>query len=230
MSGEAGEMSQIQPRTDSCVALAKMSPLVVKAFAVQCSAYFAFMLLFVYGSVWVGSEVFDGAANASLTSAKHLRFVAGVTVANRGFLLMAILSIIISLGLPAMLHVFGYRPIWSLSLLTLGLSLISTKRISSTPALYTIFAIMSLSMACSFTIPWTIVSVAFRKEGTTHIGRQMATFNLSQAIPGLLAALMGSLVLKVGGEVISNVLVMGGVSAVLGSVLVWWTEVPEELT
>jgi hypothetical protein len=216
-------------QTNTCLGFAKMSPTVMKAFAVQSFAYFSFMIFFVYGSVWVGKEVMNGAANAPVSSPEHARFVEGVSLANRGFLVMAFLSIIISLGLPVALRTCGYRSLWSLSLFLLGVAMICAK-IVTRGGVYGFFASIAMSMSCSMTIPWTIVSVVARTEGKgENLGKQMATFNLSQSISCLVAAIAGSVIVKLGNGDISNVFVTGGVSALMGAVLVWWTDIPFEL-
>lgn len=205
-----------------------MSRPVAKAFAVQSLAYFAFMLLFVYGSVWAGRDVFQGAGDAPLSSNMRMRFDAGVQAANQGFLLMAVCSIALSLSLPSLLRTFGFRPCWSLGLFTLGVAMMMTKLVTSAIGVYLIFAAISIPIACSFTIPWTLVSISLRDQGITDTGRHMATFNLSQSLPCIVAVLLGSLVLNLKGETISNVLVVGGFVAMIASGLVWWCDDPPE--
>lgn len=209
--------------------LLRMPPAVAKAFAVQCFAYFAFMLLFVYGATWVGQDVFGGAAEAAPLSGEHLKFVAGVQLANQGFLLMAAISVVVALVLPASLRAFGVRAVWSFSLFVFGACLLATTRVRSHGVVYVIFALLAVPLATSFTIPWAIASVALRAERGTDLGRDMAMFNLSQSLPGVVAALVGGLAVWAGGGNLSIVLATGGVAATLGAVGVWWTDVPAEL-
>lgn len=203
-----------------------MSRPVAKAFVVQSLSYFAFMLLFVYGSVWAGRDVFQGAGDAPISSTRRQQFDAGVQAANQGFLLMAVCSIAWSLSLPNFLRVFGFRSCWSIALCTLGTCMMLTKVVTSATGLYLIFAAFSLPIACSFTIPWTLVAISIREQGLTDIGSHMATFNLSQSLPCIVAVLVGSLMLKIWGETIDNVLFMGGVVAMIASLLVWWCDDP----
>lgn len=200
---------------------------VAKAFVVQSLSYFVFMLLFVYGSVWAGRDVFQGAGDAPVTSTRRKQFDAGVQAANQGFLLMAVCSIALSLSLPKFLRIFGFRPCWSLGLCTLGVSMMMTKVVKSAIGLYMVFAAFSLPIACSFTIPWTVVAVSLRRNATVR-GTQMAVFNLSQSVPCIVAVLVGSLMLKIWGETIDNVLCMGGVVAMMASALVWWCDDPND--
>lgn len=236
---ENGKLEDISPSIKKSMfslhTLVDMPRAVAKAFLIQSFTYFALMLLFVYGANWGGKEVFNGSADAAPSSAEHAAYETGVLVANRGFLLMASFSIAMAMSLTPLCRKFGVKPVWSASLLCLGASLICTLlvRNESTIGVLIVFSFLSFPLAMSFTIPWTVASLALREELGDEVkhelGAHMATFNGSQAFACLLASIMGGLIVRIVGGEMERVLAVGGVAAIIGSALVYWTEIPTEL-
>lgn len=201
---------------------------IMRAFIVQCFTCFAWMIFFVYASDWVGKEIFLGDANAPVNSASHKKFELGVMAANRGLLLMSILSIPLGIGLPVAIFFMGVQPIWSFSLFLLGAVLILCKFTASRSSVVAMFGLLSLPLAASFTIPWTIAGLSIQEHAAGSRGTQLALFNLSQSLPGIVAALLSGLVVRVSNGDLGYVMLVGGISAVLACAAVFFTIVPED--
>lgn len=203
-----------------------------KAFTIQLFTYFAFMLLFVYGSNWVGKEVFRGQASAAIGSRAHKAYEHGIRVANRGFLAMALLSIVFAMILTPLCRKVGVQVVWSAGLLLLGACMVFTLLVPTDSAIgvYALFSCLSLPLAVTFTIPWTVASLALRQEfgeaAKFDLGVHMATFNASQALACLLAAILGGIFVRIMDGDMAKVLATGGLAAGVGSALVWKAVIP----
>lgn len=200
-----------------------------RAFTVQCFTYFAWMILYVYGSDWVGKEVFNGDADAAPKSAGRKSFELGVMTANRGLLIMSLLSIPIGVLLPFLIRKVNVKVIWSLSLLLFSTMLVLCKVFISRYFVIIMFGLLSLPLAVSYTIPWTIAGLSVEKGAAGSRGTQLALFNLSQSLPGILAALVSGLVVRASGGDLGYVMSLGGCSALFACIAVIFTIIPDEL-
>jgi hypothetical protein len=200
---------------------------IARAFIVQCFAYFAWMIVVVYATDFVGKDVFNGDADSVPGSIGHQNYDMGVRFANRGLLIMAILSILVSgLLLPA-IDLLGVKIVWGTCQIVFGVALLLTK-IMATPAYVTImFAALSLPFAASFIIPWAITALSLRDE--IERGMYMATFNISQSFPGIIASIAGGLIVKAGKGNLAYVMMLGGASALVAAVAVLFVISPLEL-
>lgn len=201
-----------------------------KAFLVQSLTFFAMMIFFVWGGVWVGKDVFGGNPSASPKSDSHLMFIRGVRIANQGLLIMSSLSILVALLLPHMLrHVLGVRTLWSFALSVLGVCFLMAKFVHTRWAVYVLHACISLPLAVSFTLPWIIAEFASRGASGQR-GRELANFNLSQSVPGVAAALVGGAVVRLSRGDLDNVMMLAGGVALVAAAAVYQIEVPPELS
>jgi maltose/moltooligosaccharide transporter len=200
---------------------------IARAFIVQCFAYFAWMIVVVYAADFVGKDVFNGDADSVPGSTAHQNYDKGVRFANKGLLIMAILSIFVSgLLLPA-IDLLGVKIVWGTCQIVFGVALLLTK-IAATPTYVTImFAALSLPFAASFIIPWAITALSLRDE--SERGMYMATFNISQSFPGIVASIAGGLIVKAGKGNLAYVMMLGGASALVAAVAVVFVISPLEL-
>lgn len=184
----------------SVKAIGKMPPGIIRVFAVQWLTYLGLMYLFIYGCDWVGQDVFGGSGDAPPGSEKHHLFEAGVRFGNAGFLGMALITMVFAPLIPTFCRLIGVRMVWSSSLLLMGVSFQIVSFVQpGRVAAAVVFGSASLTICCAFTLPWTIVSAILADGYREERGLHLATFNLSQATPGLLASVTGGILVHISG-------------------------------
>uniref|UniRef100_A0A7S2XZ65 Uncharacterized protein n=1 Tax=Fibrocapsa japonica TaxID=94617 RepID=A0A7S2XZ65_9STRA len=204
---------------------------IARAFWVQFWSYFAWDCTFIYGSDWMGRVVYGGDPEADEDSPEYRLFYDGVTAANLGFLLMALISIGWGLALPWACRRCpgGIRVVWGACLLLLCILLFSTTAVGEGQrgqAVF-LFALLGFPKAVAYQIPWSIVTVTLAADGQEQSstasqydlglgnrrGLYTTIFNLSQASPEILVSLLGGPCIYVFNGHLTSVLVMGGLGA-----------------
>ena len=176
-------------------------------FVVQWLTYLGLMYLLIYASDWVGRDIFHGDADAPPGSALHTRFEAGVRYGNMCLLGMALVSMALAPLTPCLIRLLGVRAVWGSCLATTGACFLYTPWAGRGGAAMALCS-AGAAISAAFTIPWAAVSGA---AGRAERGVLLATFNLSQATPGVVASATGGLLVRAGGG--SLRVLMGAVGA-----------------
>lgn len=198
-----------------------------RAFAVQFFSYFAFMCVFIYGADWIAKNIAGGNAEAPVASREHKLFDQGIRAANLGFLVMGGISIVLGPILPIIVSSLGVKPVWLFTQVIFTLSLFTTPLISSINGAIAVFAMLAIPLAAAFTIPWAIVTLTLRNTLQRERGLYTATFNLSQALPGIIVSLIAGKVVRIFAGDLSAVLALGGLAAFISAVFTFFLEVPD---
>ena len=80
------------------------------------------------------------------------------------------------------------------------------------------FLLIGCAWAAMLAMPFTLVTNAL--EGYGHMGTYLGLFNGSICIPQIIAAAIGGLVLQLVGSIQSNMMIVAGVSLILGALSV----------
>lgn len=219
----------LQGLRQTTVGLFTMPSPIARCFFVQFCVYFAWMVVFVYGADFVGKDVFGGDADAGPDTDIHKLFSEGVRYANKGLLVMSIISIPVAFSIPLWVRLVGVRVFWGFSLAVFSVAMLSANLITAPLSSMIMFASLSLALASSFTIPWAIAGLSLEGEQVRERGMHMATFNLAQSLPGVFASLMGGVVVRLGGGDLAYVMMMGGVAALIATVGVIFVKAPPQL-
>jgi len=166
---------------------------IARAMAVQFMAYFTWDCTFIYGSDWVGKEVYGGNPNAMEGTEAYIRFEEGVRAANFGYFLMAATSILYASFLPIICHKFGSARVWGATFFLHALLMFSTLAVKQGQheAAVCIIALMGFPLAMAYQIPWSIVTVTLSSEKFNETrGLYTTIFNLSQSAPEILISLL----------------------------------------
>lgn len=199
-----------------------------RVFAAQLLSYVMFMLVFIYVAIFFG-QLNGGRASAPPTSAEHLLFDAGVLRANRALLFMSILSMVVAPVIPALARILGTRLFWGGSLFAVGVALVCTILKPSALVAELVVISVGLPLSNAMTIPWSITALYSQGELARQRGLHFAVFNLSQAIPGLFASFLGSLIVTVANGNLAAPLVLAGVFSLLAAIATIFVDVPKEL-
>ncbi|EME26760.1 sucrose transporter, GPH family [Galdieria sulphuraria] len=194
-----------------------------KLFLIQCFTWFAWFTEFVFITSWMGSEVLEGDPNAQENSEARSVFDYGVRMGNVGLSMQSLASIAYSLVLPNLIKLFGIKYCYFLAHLLLGFCLCWTPiltHIHSVLLSIICISLLGLPWASTMTIPWAILSRTIRTKVPENIGMYSTIFNLSQCFPEILVSVIAE---KLLGHLNRQtmILAMGGVMAILGSLLIF---------
>mmetsp|Transcript_98076 Transcript_98076/g.316250 ORF Transcript_98076/g.316250 Transcript_98076/m.316250 type:complete len:169 (-) Transcript_98076:226-732(-) len=98
--------------------------------------------------------------------------------------------------LPWLLRACPKRTIWvgALSIGALAMCLMANLQ-HPVPVAFALVALLGVALGARESIPWSVITAV--SKGTPNAGANTSVFNLSQAVPGLIGACMGSAVLRV---------------------------------
>ncbi|KAA8495704.1 Sucrose transport protein SUC4 [Porphyridium purpureum] len=205
-----------------------------QVFAVQFCAWFGFFSIMVYATAWVARNVFGGSSSAPVGSPPYILYQQGVRLGNVGLSLSAFITILYAAMLPTLMKVFGVRQVYCFSQIVEGVFLCSAFFLRGTPGQFPslgkeiasvcVIGMMGIFMACAMTIPWSLMGIAVQRRFPDKVGVFSSVFNACQAAPQLVVALISPLILKATGDV-SVIMCVGGVSALLGAILVVYLRV-----
>jgi solute carrier family 45, member 1/2/4 len=231
-SVEEGRVKGAVPPTDRKSMYHVKLPLpIARACIVQAFTYFAWMLLIVYGADWVGKDVFHGSADAAPGTPLRVAFDKGVLKANHGFLLMSALAIPLSFIIAPSVRLAGAKAVWSVSLAVFGGAMLASTAVKGRLGVYLLFSALSVPLAVTFAIPWTVAQLALDEAGMSRErGAVLSTFNLSLSLPGIAAAIVGGLVVRLSRGDLVAVMQLGGASGLAASASVWATVLPSGMS
>lgn len=181
-----------------------------KVGLVQFFCWFAFMYMWTYtngtvaancwGTIDVTSEGYQAAGNW-----------VGIL-----FAVQAIGSVVWAVVLPK----FKNRKMaYSLSLVLGGVGFVACAFIHDQYVLFVPFLLIGCAWAAMLAMPFTFVTNAL--QGYGHMGAYLGLFNGTICVPQIVAAAIGGVILSLVGSVQSSMMVVAGVSVLLGSVLVF---------
>jgi Na+/melibiose symporter-like transporter len=210
------------PKTDTDTATetaAWVLPSAVRrVFLVQLFTWFAWFTCFMFAASWVGEDVQGGNPRAPPGSSALFRYNEGVRIGNIGMAVQSVIALCYAPLLPTLMRMVSVKILYSLAHLLMAGCLMATVLVSSGLEAILVLSVLGIPWATTMIIPWSLSGTAV--SHTRSIGLFLALMNLSQCLPEIVAAIAGSLVLSLFGGKMAYVLVMGGVSAAIGGLLV----------
>lgn len=181
-----------------------------KVGLVQFFCWFAFMYMWTYTNGTVAANCWD---TTDVTSEGYQ--AAGNWVGIL-FAVQAIGSVVWAVVLPK----FKNRKMaYSLSLVLGGVGFVACAFIHDQYALFVPFLLIGCAWAAMLAMPFTFVTNAL--QGYGHMGAYLGLFNGTICVPQIVAAAIGGVILSLVGSVQSSMMVVAGVSVLIGSVVVF---------
>lgn len=181
-----------------------------KVGLVQFFCWFAFMYMWTYTNGTVAANCWD---TTDVTSEGYQ--AAGNWVGIL-FAVQAIGSVVWAVVLPK----FKNRKMaYSLSLVLGGLGFVACAFIHDQYVLFVPFLLIGCAWAAMLAMPFTFVTNAL--QGYGHMGAYLGLFNGTICVPQIVAAAIGGVILSLVGSVQSSMMVVAGVSVLIGSVVVF---------
>ena len=181
-----------------------------KVGLVQFFCWFAFMYMWTYTNGTVAANCWG---TTDVTSEGYQ--AAGNWVGIL-FAVQAIGSVVWAVVLPK----FKNRKMaYSLSLVLGGVGFVACAFIHDQYVLFVPFLLIGCAWAAMLAMPFTFVTNAL--QGYGHMGAYLGLFNGTICVPQIVAAAIGGVILSLVGSVQSSMMVVAGVSVLLGSVLVF---------
>jgi solute carrier family 45, member 1/2/4 len=193
------DTSAIRPRSSHLLGFASLvqdAPREMRdIFVMQCFTWFSWFTIFIFATSWVGSDVYNGVADAAPGSPERLLYEAGVRAGNFGLAMQAAVSTLFSLMLPYLVRVLSARTVLFGSHVCLGSALALTLKlhhISDSAAAQTLLAFTGISWATTMTVPWALASEAIMRDTPGKAGQYLTIFNLSQCFPEVAVSLLAT--------------------------------------
>lgn len=181
-----------------------------KVGLVQFFCWFAFMYMWTYTNGTVAANCWG---TTDVTSEGYQ--AAGNWVGIL-FAVQAIGSVVWAVVLPK----FKNRKMaYSLSLVLGGIGFVACAFIHDQYALFVPFLLIGCAWAAMLAMPFTFVTNAL--QGYGHMGAYLGLFNGTICVPQIVAAAIGGVILSLVGSVQSSMMVVAGVSVLIGSVVVF---------
>lgn len=181
-----------------------------KVGLVQFFCWFAFMYMWTYTNGTVAANCWG---TSDVTSEGYQ--AAGNWVGIL-FAVQAIGSVVWAVVLPK----FKNRKMaYSLSLVLGGVGFVACAFIHDQYVLFVPFLLIGCAWAAMLAMPFTFVTNAL--QGYGHMGAYLGLFNGTICVPQIVAAAIGGVILSLVGSVQSSMMVVAGVSVLIGSVVVF---------
>lgn len=181
-----------------------------KVGLVQFFCWFAFMYMWTYTNGTVAANCW-GTTDVSSEGYQAAGNWVGIL-----FAVQAIGSVIWAVVLPK----FKNRKVaYSLSLVLGGIGFVTCAFIHDQYVLFIPFLLIGCAWAAMLAMPFTFVTNAL--QGYGHMGAYLGLFNGTICIPQIVAAAIGGVILALVGSAQSSMMVVAGVSILLGSVAVF---------
>lgn len=181
-----------------------------KVGLVQFFCWFAFMYMWTYTNGTVAANCWG---TTDVTSEGYQ--AAGNWVGIL-FAVQAIGSVVWAVVLPK----FKNRKMaYSLSLVLGGVGFVACAFIHDQYVLFVPFLLIGCTWAAMLAMPFTFVTNAL--QGYGHMGAYLGLFNGTICVPQIVAAAIGGVILSLVGSVQSSMMVVAGVSVLIGSVVVF---------
>lgn len=181
-----------------------------KVGLVQFFCWFSFMYMWTYTNGTVAANCW-GTTDVSSEGYQAAGNWVGIL-----FAVQAIGSVVWAVVLPK----FKNRKMaYSLSLVLGGIGFVSCAFIHDQYVLFIPFLLIGCAWAAMLAMPFTFVTNAL--QGYGHMGAYLGLFNGTICIPQIVAAAIGGVILALVGSAQSSMMIVAGVSILLGSVAVF---------
>lgn len=181
-----------------------------KVGLVQFFCWFAFMYMWTYTNGTVAANCW-GTTDVSSEGYQAAGNWVGIL-----FAVQAIGSVVWAVVLPK----FKNRKMaYSLSLVLGGVGFVACAFIHDQYVLFVPFLLIGCAWAAMLAMPFTFVTNAL--QGYGHMGAYLGLFNGTICVPQIVAAAIGGVILSLVGSVQSSMMVVAGVSVLIGSVVVF---------
>lgn len=181
-----------------------------KVGLVQFFCWFAFMYMWTYTNGTVAANCW-GTTDVTSEGYQSAGNWVGIL-----FAVQAIGSVVWAVVLPK----FKNRKMaYSLSLVLGGIGFVACAFIHDQYVLFVPFLLIGCAWAAMLAMPFTFVTNAL--QGYGHMGAYLGLFNGTICVPQIVAAAIGGVILSLVGSVQSCMMVVAGVSVLIGSVVVF---------
>ncbi len=187
-----------------------------KVGVVQFFSWFSFMYMWTYTNGTVAANCWGvdmTAANATATQGYQ---EAGNWVGIL-FAVQAIGSVLWAMVLPLFKH---RKAAYAFSLFLGGVGFVMAAFLADKYLMFVPFVLIGCAWSAILAMPFTFVTNAL--QGYGHMGAYLGLFNGTICVPQIIAAALGGVILALVGSVQSHMMVVAGVSLVLGAVAVGW--------
>ncbi|MBM6992328.1 MAG: SLC45 family MFS transporter [Prevotella sp.] len=180
-----------------------------KVGVVQFFCWFAFMYMWTYTNGTVADNCWG---TTDVTSAGYQ------TAGNWVGILFAVQAIGSVIWAPILPKFSNRKFAYAFSLLLGGIGFASCAFIHDQYLLFIPFLLIGCAWAAMLAMPFTFVTNAL--QGYGHMGAYLGLFNGTICIPQIVAAAIGGVILALVGSVQSHMMIVAGVSLVLGTLAV----------
>ena len=177
-----------------------------KVGAVQFFCWFAFMYMWTYTNGTVAANVWG---TTDVTSEGYQ------TAGNWVGILFAVQAIGSVLWAPILPKFTNRKMAYAVSLLLGAVGFVSCAFVHDQYLLFVPFLLIGFAWAAMLAMPFTFVTNAL--QGYGHMGAYLGLFNGTICIPQIVAAAIGGVILALVGSVQSHMMIVAGVSLVLGA-------------
>ncbi len=214
-NGKKEEVAQEEKGSSNWFVLLKNAPSTFwKVGLVQFFCWFAFMYMWTYTNGTVAANCW----NVDMLSPSATATVGYQEAGNWVGILFAVQAVG-SVIWAAVLPRFSNRKLaYSLSLLLGGIGFASCAFIHDQYVLFIPFMLIGCAWAAMLAMPFTFVTNAL--QGYGHMGAYLGLFNGTICVPQIVAAAIGGTLLALVGSVQSHMMVVAGISLVLGAIAV----------
>ena len=179
--------------------LGVMPRAMVRVCAFQFLAWWSWSYQILFAAVWVGKVVNQGDAAAPVGSHLYVLYEQGVKAASAGFVAFAVLSGVVCLFLPSVLHRCGNRRTLAAAQVLLVLCYLSTFTIPAR-AIY-----LAAANIAAFALPWGVFLVVpwdltAQLAPADQRGLYMGALNIFACLARLIVSLSGPLLVIIFGE------------------------------
>ncbi len=180
-----------------------------KVGLVQFFCWFAFMYMWTYTNGTVAANCWG---TTDVTSAGYQE------AGNWVGILFAVQAIGSVIWAPILPKFTNRKMAYAVSLLLGGVGFVSCAFIHNQYLLFIPFVLIGCAWAAMLAMPFTFVTNAL--QGYGHMGAYLGLFNGTICIPQIVAAAIGGIILGLVGSVQSHMMVVAGVSLILGTLAV----------
>lgn len=180
-----------------------------KVGLVQFFCWFAFMYMWTYTNGTVAANVWG---TTDVTSEGYQ------TAGNWVGILFAVQAIGSVIWAPILPKFTNRKLAYAASLLLGGVGFVSCAFVHDQYLLFIPFMLIGCAWAAMLAMPFTFVTNAL--QGYGHMGAYLGLFNGTICIPQIVAASIGGVILGMVGSVQSHMMIVAGVSLVLGALAV----------
>lgn len=191
-------------------------------FTIQCFIWFGWFSLYVFGTSWVGAEVYNGSPQAPPSSQLRSIYDAGVRTGNLGLALQSVVTMITAPLLPFIIERTSSHFIYVVSSFMLSFALLSAIFINERWMAWIavlVFGSTGVAWAVTMTVPWSLMGEGVARFAPQKAGVYYTMFNLSQCFPEVVVSIAAAEILRIFGKQ-SSVLAVGGIAVFIAGILI----------